>query len=124
MFAGLVMDLGEVRGVDRTDDGVRMRVHTPLTSEVSPGDSVAVNGVCLTATAIADGAFDADVMHETLRRSSLGAAAVGSRVNIELPLRATDRLTTPLLHGRPVSWDTALSFVASRLSTLRAAHGP
>jgi riboflavin synthase len=99
MFTGLVMDLGEVRAVDRTDDGVRMRVHTPLTSEVAPGDSVAVNGVCLTATAIAEGTFDADVMHETLRRSSLGAAAVGSRVNIELPLRASDRLGGHVVQG-------------------------
>ncbi len=99
VFTGLVMDLGEVRVVEQTADGVRLHVGTPLTSEVSPGDSVAVNGVCLTATTIDDGAFTADVMNETLRRSSLGSAEVGSRVNVELPLRAADRLGGHVVQG-------------------------
>ena len=71
MFTGLVQDLGTVTAVDATDDGVRLAVSTSLAAELSEGDSVAVNGVCLTATSIADGAFSADVMHESLRRSSL-----------------------------------------------------
>ena len=99
MFTGLVMDLGEVRAVERTADGVRLHVHTLLTSEVSPGDSVAVNGVCLTATTVDDGAFAADVMNETLRRSSLGAAGEGARVNVELPLRPADRLGGHVVQG-------------------------
>ena len=93
------MDLGEVAAVEETADGVRLSVRTPLSAEVSPGDSVAINGVCLTATEVADDAFAADVMHETLDRSSLGGAGQGARVNVELPLRATDRLGGHVVQG-------------------------
>ena len=93
------MDLGEVRALERSADGVRMHVETLLTSEVSPGDSVAVNGVCLTATTVDDGAFAADVMNETLHRSSLGSVAEGTRVNLELPLRPADRLGGHVVQG-------------------------
>lgn len=99
MFTGLVMDLGEVGAVEQTEDGVRISVRTVLTPEVSPGDSVAVNGVCLTATAVGEDVFSADVMHETLDRSSLGAAGTGARVNVELPLRAADRLGGHVVQG-------------------------
>jgi riboflavin synthase len=99
VFTGLVMDLGEVHGVERTGDGVRLSVRTTLTSEVSPGDSVAINGVCLTATTVDDEAFAADVMNETLQRSSLGAAGAGARVNVELPLRPADRLGGHVVQG-------------------------
>jgi riboflavin synthase len=99
VFTGLVQDLGEVAAVDSTPDGVRLTVRTRLAGELSEGDSVAVNGVCLTATAIAGGAFAADVMHETLRRSSLAEIAAGGRVNLELPLRAQDRLGGHVVQG-------------------------
>ena len=100
MFTGLIMDLGEVRAVEQTEDGVRMSVRTALTPEVSPGDSVAVNGVCLTATTVGEDGFSADVMHETLDRSSLGAAvSQGARVNVELPLRPADRLGGHVVQG-------------------------
>jgi len=99
MFTGLVMDLGEVAAVESTGDGVRLHVRTTLTPEVTPGDSVAVNGVCLTATTVDDGEFAADVMHETLDRSSLGAATEGVKVNVELPLRASDRLGGHVVQG-------------------------
>ncbi|MEP6954444.1 MAG: riboflavin synthase, partial [Solirubrobacteraceae bacterium] len=69
MFTGLVTDLGTVAAVDATPDGVRVAIASALTGELREGDSVAVNGVCLTATDLHDGAFAADVMHETLRRS-------------------------------------------------------
>jgi riboflavin synthase len=78
---------------------VRLRVSSPLAGELREGDSVAVNGVCLTATQVADGEFAADVMHETLRRSSLAGVADGSRVNLELPLRAQDRLGGHVVQG-------------------------
>ncbi len=99
MFTGLVQQLGTVDSVEETGDGVRLAVSAELSAELSGGDSVAVNGVCLTATTIAGGTFSADVMHETLRRSSLGALAAGSRVNLELPLRATDRLGGHVVQG-------------------------
>jgi riboflavin synthase len=97
LFTGLVADLGTVTAVDASGGGVRLTVRTTL--ELREGDSVAVNGVCLTATSLPDGAFTADVMHETLRRSSLGALEEGSKVNLELPLRADDRLGGHFVQG-------------------------
>jgi riboflavin synthase len=100
MFTGLVADLGTVAAVDATDDGVRLRLQTALAGEIGEGDSVAVNGVCLTATEVSADAFAADVMHESLRRSSLGQAAKeGERVNLELSLRASDRLGGHIVQG-------------------------
>jgi len=99
MFTGLVEDRGSIVAVDGTDDGARLRVRTALAAAVGEGDSVAVNGVCLTATAIEDGTFAADAMHETLRRSSLGGLQVGSTVNLELALRADARLGGHIMQG-------------------------
>jgi riboflavin synthase len=97
VFTGLVADLGTVSAVDASDGGVRLTVETGL--ELGEGDSVSVNGVCLTATSLPSGAFTADVMHETLRRSSLGALETGSKVNLELALRAADRLGGHFVQG-------------------------
>jgi riboflavin synthase len=97
VFTGLVADLGTVTAVDASADGVRLAVASRL--ELAEGDSIAVNGVCLTATALEDGAFRADVMHETLRRSSLGQVGEGTRVNLELPLRPADRLGGHFVQG-------------------------
>ena len=99
MFTGLVADLGTVDALESTADGVRLRVRSALAGELKEGDSVAVNGVCLTVTAIADGQFSAAVMHETLRRSSLAEATAGSDVNLELSLRAADRLGGHIVQG-------------------------
>ena len=88
VFTGLVQDLGTVTAVDATADGVRLAVRDRAGRRDRPGDSVAVNGVCLTATRVPDGEFSADVMHETLRRSSLAEVGDGTTVNLELPLRA------------------------------------
>jgi riboflavin synthase len=99
VFTGLVVDLGHVARVDRTADGVRLTVESPLARELGEGDSVAVNGVCLTAVGICGDRFGADVMHETLRRSSLGDVDEGGRVNLELPLRADGRLGGHLVQG-------------------------
>ena len=99
MFTGLVEGTGEVRAVAREDAGVRLEVATPLAAELRPGGSAAVNGVCLTAAEVSDGSFSADVMAETLRRSSLGPLEPGDRVNLELPLRAGDRLGGHVVQG-------------------------
>jgi riboflavin synthase len=99
VFTGLVQDLGTVTGVDATDEGARLTLETALAPELHEGDSVAVNGVCLTATAIEGATFRADVMRETLRRSSLGEAREGGRVNLELPLRPSDRLGGHVVQG-------------------------
>jgi riboflavin synthase len=99
VFTGLVQDLGTVTAVDATGDGVRLAVRTGLAGELALGDSIAVNGVCLTATAVDDDRFSADVMHETLRRSALAGVADGTPVNLELPLRAGDRLGGHVVQG-------------------------
>jgi riboflavin synthase len=100
VFTGLVADLGTVQAVDATPDGVRLRVGTALAGGLREGDSVAVNGVCLTAVGMCGGElFGADVMHETLRRSSLGGVKPGSPVNLELPLRAADRMGGHIVQG-------------------------
>jgi riboflavin synthase len=99
VFTGLVAGIGRVAGIDRSDDGVRLTVETPLAAELADGDSIAVNGVCLTAVGVHAGSFGADLMHETLARSSLEAVVVGSAVNLELPLRATDRLGGHVVQG-------------------------
>jgi riboflavin synthase len=99
MFTGLVEDLGTVAAVDTTADGVRLTLESRLARELGEGDSIAVNGVCLTAVGICGERFGADVMHETLRRSSLGEVAAGSRVNLELALRADARLGGHMMQG-------------------------
>ena len=99
MFTGLVQNLGAVIAVDRSDRGATLSVSTPLASEIRTGDSVAVNGVCLTATEVTGESFSAEAMNETLSRTSLGALAAGANVNLELPLRATDRLGGHVVQG-------------------------
>jgi riboflavin synthase len=99
VFTGLVADLGTVAEVHSTTDGVRLAIESPLTSELAEGDSVAVNGVCLTAVGLCGDRFGADVMHETLRRSSLGEVTAGARVNLELPVQADGRLGGHIVQG-------------------------
>lgn len=99
MFTGLVADLGRIARAQRSEDGVRLTVESGLSSEIHAGDSVAVNGVCLTAVTVGDGRFEAEVMNETLQRSSLRDAAEGGEVNLELPLRASDRLGGHVVQG-------------------------
>ncbi len=99
MFTGLIADLGRVRQVERGDDGVRLTVDSTLASNLTLGASVAVNGVCLTATAVDESGFAAEVMNETLQRSSLRDASPGSVVNVELPLRPADRLGGHVVQG-------------------------
>jgi riboflavin synthase len=99
MFTGLIADLGTVTAFERDDAGARLRIASALAAEIAHGDSVAVNGVCLTATAIDEQDFQAQVMNETLERSSLGRLRAGARVNLELPLRAHDRLGGHIVQG-------------------------
>jgi riboflavin synthase len=99
VFTGLIGEVGRVAAVQRADDGMRLAVRAELAGELCEGDSIAVNGVCLTATNVRDGAFEADVMSETLARSALTALGEGAEVNLELPLRAADRLGGHVVQG-------------------------
>jgi len=99
VFTGLIQDLGQVARVERSDAGVLLTIESALGGELRVGDSVAINGVCLTATEVTDRFFGAQVMNETLQRSSLRELEPGAVVNIELPLRATDRLGGHIVQG-------------------------
>ncbi|WP_405829241.1 riboflavin synthase [Streptomyces sp. NBC_00105] len=100
MFTGIVEELGEVAAVEQLEEASRFRLRGPLVTEgAKHGDSIAVNGVCLTVVETADGEFTADVMQETLNRSSLGALAKGSRVNLERPMALGGRLGGHLVQG-------------------------
>ena len=100
MFTGIVEELGEVTAWEQLPDAARITVQGPLvTSDTKHGDSIAVNGVCLTVVTHEGGAFTADVIQESLDRSSLGALTVGSRVNLERAMRLQDRLGGHLVQG-------------------------
>jgi riboflavin synthase len=99
MFTGVINELGTVDAVEGSDEGARLRIRAALASELEAGDSVAVNGACLTATSAGSGAFEADVMHQTLSLTTLGDLDSDSRVNLELPLRPTDRLGGHVVQG-------------------------
>jgi riboflavin synthase len=99
MFTGLIGDLGRVSELHGGEQGATLEIETRLASELAEGDSIAVNGVCLTATAVDGERFRTEAMPETLARSSLGALAAGDAVNLELPLRAADRLGGHVVQG-------------------------
>ncbi len=99
MFTGIVQELGRIERVDRHADGVKLTVAAALANELHEGDSVAVGGVCVTAVAVNHGRFQAEVMNETLSRSSLAHADPGTVVNLELPLRPADRLGGHIVQG-------------------------
>lgn len=100
MFTGLVEEVGSVDALEQLGDAVRLTVRGPLvTEDAAPGDSIAVDGVCLTVVDIADGAFTADVMKETLDRSRLGSYQPGARVNLERALAAGARLGGHIVQG-------------------------
>jgi riboflavin synthase len=99
MFTGLIADLGRIEELHADEDGARLRIATALAGELREGDSVAVDGVCLTATVVDAGGFATEAMPETLQRSSLGSLSEGDAVNLELALRAADRLGGHVVQG-------------------------
>ena len=99
MFTGLIEDLGELAELESNELGARLTIRSALAAQLSEGDSVAVNGVCLTATEIDAESFSADAMNETLSRSSLGDAEPGSALNLELPVRANGHLGGHIVQG-------------------------
>jgi riboflavin synthase len=108
MFTGIVAELGEVAGIERRGDAARLTIRGS-TDGVSPGESIAVNGVCLTVTGILGETFTADVMGETLDRSGLGALAPGAPVNLERSVTLADRLGGHLVQGHVDATGTIIS---------------
>jgi len=110
VFTGIVEELGEVVGIDLTGDSARIRIRGPLvTGDAARGDSIAINGVCLTVTGTTDGEFSADVMGETLGRSSLGVLHPGALVNLERSMRSDGRLGGHIVQGHVDGTGTILS---------------
>jgi riboflavin synthase len=99
LFTGLVEDVGTVESVERNNDGARLRISTQLASELALGDSVAVNGCCLTATAVDGSGFETEAMNQTLEVTALNGVEQGGRVNLELAMKASDRLGGHIVQG-------------------------
>ena len=100
MFTGIVEELGRVVRLETVKDSARLTVEAPtVTQDVNLGDSVSVNGCCLTVTAVHGSTFTADLMAETLTRTTLGSQAPGDPVNLERALRASDRLGGHIVQG-------------------------
>ncbi|HEY6732142.1 MAG TPA: riboflavin synthase [Solirubrobacterales bacterium] len=109
MFTGLIEDVGRIETVERSDDGARLSIATDLATQLSLGDSIAVNGCCLTATAVEDGAFETEAMNQTLEVTALDAVEPGSKVNLELAMRADDRLGGHIVQGHVDGVGTVVS---------------
>jgi riboflavin synthase len=99
VFTGLIEDIGQVEAVERTADGARLRITSRLADELALGDSIAVNGCCLTATAVSDGTFETEAMNQTLQVTALDSIQESSRLNLELAMRADDRLGGHIVQG-------------------------
>jgi riboflavin synthase len=110
MFTGIIEELGTVVGSDDQGDAVRLTVRGPLvTSDATAGDSISVNGCCLTVASTARGSFTADVMRETLAKTSLGTFQPGTRVNLERAVTATTRLGGHIVQGHVDGTGTIVS---------------
>jgi riboflavin synthase len=99
VFTGLIQDVGRVESLERGEEGARLRVATTLARDVGLGDSVAVSGVCLTATTVHDDSFETEAMNQTLEVTTLGTVEQGSKVNLELAMQASDRLGGHIVQG-------------------------
>jgi riboflavin synthase len=110
VFTGIVEELGEVVGLEPNGDSARLRVRGPgVTGDAARGDSIAVNGVCLTVTDSGAGEFAADVIGETLKHSTLGSLTAGAVVNLERPVRPDGRLGGHIVQGHVDGTGTILS---------------
>ncbi|MFB7867878.1 riboflavin synthase [Streptomyces sp. NPDC056069] len=115
MFTGIVEEVGQVTAADDLGDSFRFTFYAPLVTEgAKAGDSIAVNGVCLTVVDLDEGDFTADVMAETLARSGLGGLRVGSRVNLERAMALGGRLGGHLVQGHVDGIGTILDLIPSR----------
>lgn len=99
MFTGLIEEVGVIEAIERDGDGAKLRIAASLAGELALGDSIAVNGCCLTATAVDDAHFETEAMNQTLEVTALDSVEEGSKVNLELAMRANDRLGGHIVQG-------------------------
>jgi riboflavin synthase len=99
MFTGLIQDVGEIKSVEKGTEGAKLRIASRLAPEIAEGDSVSVDGVCLTATAVDSEEFETDAMNQTLSATALGRLEAGAQVNLELAMKASNRLGGHIVQG-------------------------
>jgi riboflavin synthase len=109
MFTGLVQDVGTVESLESGAEGARLRIATELGAEIGLGDSIAVNGACLTAVAADERGFETEAMNQTLEVTALRRLGPGARVNLELAMRAGERLGGHIVQGHVDGVATVLS---------------
>jgi riboflavin synthase len=125
VFTGLIQDIGKVESVESGADGARLRIATTLGPEIALGDSVAVDGVCLTATSVDANGFETEAMNQTLDVTAFGAVEAGSRVNLELAMRASDRLGGHIVQGHADGVGTVVALSEDGFARrLRVGLGP
>jgi riboflavin synthase len=125
MFTGLIQDVGTVVGMSLIGGGARIRIASTLGSEISIGDSIAVNGICLTATSANAIGFEIDAMNQTLAVTSLGGIEPENRVNLELAMQASDRLGGHIVQGHVDGVGTVAAVSEDGFARrLRVALGP
>jgi riboflavin synthase len=125
MFTGLIEDIGRIELLQSGGDGARVRIATGLATEIAEGDSVSVNGVCLTATAVDAATFETEAMNQTLTVTALGGLASGDRVNLELAMKASDRLGGHIVQGHADGVGTVISIEGDGFARrLRVGLGP
>ena len=110
MFTGIVEECGEVSRLTPVETGAELWVRSSFTHDVAPGESVAINGACLTVTEVSNGAMRFDLLHETLRLTNLGSVKTGSPVNLERALRIGDRLSGHFVQGHVDACAKVLSY--------------
>jgi riboflavin synthase len=125
MFTGLVQDIGMVESFEAGAEGARIRIGTSLGPEIASGDSVAVDGVCLTAIAVDRDGFETEAMNQTLEVTALGGLDSGARVNLELAMKASDRLGGHIVQGHADGVGEAIAVEEDGFARrLRVALGP
>ncbi len=125
MFTGLVEDIGSVESLEKGAGGAKLQIATALASEIATGDSVSVNGVCLTASAVDANGFETEAMNQTLTVTALGNLEAGARVNLELAMKASDRLGGHIVQGHADGVGEVLSIEDDGFARrLRVALGP
>jgi riboflavin synthase len=125
MFTGLIQDVGMVETVEAGGDGARLQIATGLGAEIALGDSIAVNGVCLTATEVDAGGFETEAMNQTREVTALGDLKAGDRVNLELAMKASDRLGGHIVQGHVDGIAKVVSVAEDGFARrLRVALGP